>query len=154
MASNPFEAMAHLVRSLDESVPAAHRGMALVIVEPREHQDGALQGMLASLARYAPLTTLWAYDKDASPRLHSFVPGDSDGHVNESVEIYVAKDVEKQAIEASRMRRERSMGKPPLRLTGDGQIPADVELGDEIDPSKLMSQDELSMLLDDDMDNG
>jgi hypothetical protein len=152
-ASNTFEAMAHLVRRLDDTIPAAHRGMALVIVEPNQQPDGTLHGMLAALARYAPLTTLWAYDATASPRLHSYVPGDGDRSMQgqDGVEIHVTPDIGKKVVEASRQRSARGMAKPPLRLAGEGQIPgADPDsLDDTIDPSMLMSEDELSMLLDD-----
>ncbi|MHC4976008.1 MAG: hypothetical protein ACYTF7_05310 [Planctomycetota bacterium] len=156
IANNPFEAMAHLVRRLDESVPAASRGMALVIVEPKQHGDGLLQSMLASLARYAPLTTLWAYDEDASPKLHSYVPGDGDSSADGEPEIHVKPGLKDQLIEATLQRRAHKEGSPSLRLAGEGQVPPGAsdldDLDDEIDPTKLMSQDELSMLLDDDLD--
>ncbi|MFG0256803.1 MAG: hypothetical protein ACF8GE_02770 [Phycisphaerales bacterium JB043] len=154
LATNPFEAMAHLVRRLDDDVPASRRGMALVIVAPKSQPDASLHGMLAALARYAPLTTLWAYDEDSSPRLHSFVPGDGDSSADPAPEIHVKPGLKEQLIEASLKRRGASSEKPSLRLAGEGQVPQgqldDDGLDESIDPSKIMSQDELSMLLDDD----
>ncbi len=173
LVTDAYLAMARVCRRGDDEP------VVLLLVEPSGLADAA--DVVAAVKRYAPRTACWWYGAGANPRLRQVVEEDMERWAPRPA---VAKEAVKQppAASASALRlagqpvrarsgppqivtRPAGPSAPALSLAGEGTLPRQAEPQDtgaapqpgragRAGMSSLLTEEELTMLLADDIDGG
>lgn len=141
LAGDPYRA----IRALASSTDPARTPPALIVVEPALHRAGSAGDLLHSVRRRFPGVALWRYDRHARPPLRAM------SSATFSDDAPPAASNQRSANGRADSAVQPSNGRPssptPLRLTG-----ADEPRPQDAPPSALLSEEELTMLLSDDLD--
>jgi hypothetical protein len=149
LTRDPFAAMLAIMRlapgaSADDAAPGEGQWPpALIVVEPARAEDAALEDLLDAAPRRAPGLVVWQYDEHARPPLRALLRRKAaQPPANDAPAVVVPPKGRRPAT-------------PTLRLTGE-PAPNDhfgrAEPATEPDPPEnLLSDEELSMLLADDL---
>jgi hypothetical protein len=156
LAPTSYHAMSQIIRAgalKTERRVGARPGVALVVVNPHLRDEAELRELVRSLDRFCPQVARWSYSADATPRLHALrlnsAPTPQVGPVvvaNGVRETIAARAAATRPAPQPRLRLADAEG-PSLHKHADAPITDDAS-GDT--PASLLSEDELTMLLEDD----